>query len=301
MPKALLIATLAALTFLALPLHAQDHPLISAYPDSQQTERKLAEFDAYARIVGMKDDASLTETLEGKVTRLRYRNPKGRSTLEILANYRQALEAAGLKVDYDCVGSKACASTGVGHRQIPGWGAINGMNLGAVSDVRYFTGKMSHEGGIAYVAVGVNPSVHFVHVVEIQAMQQGLVKVDATALSQALDRDGRVVVEGIFFDTDSARLQPASHAALEEVARLLRERPQIRLYVVGHTDSQGSFAHNQRLSADRAASVVEALGSRFGVARERLSAHGVGPLSPAAGNASESGRAKNRRVEIVLQ
>jgi outer membrane protein OmpA-like peptidoglycan-associated protein len=167
--------------------------------------------------------------------------------------------------------------------------------------VRYFTGKMSHEGGTAYVAVGVNPSVHFVHVVEIQAMQQGLVKVDAAALGQALDRDGRVVVEGIYFDTDSARLQPASDAALGEIARLLRERSGIRLYVVGHTDSQGSFAHNQRLSADRAASVVEALGARFGVARERLAAHGVGPLAPAAGNASEAGRAQNRRVEIVLQ
>lgn len=298
MARSLLLVALACVT---LPLMAQDHPLLTPYPGSEQTARMVADFDAYARVVGMKDEASVTEVVEGKVTRLRYRNPKDRSTLEILANYRQALEAAGLIVDHECSGRQACASAGVGHRQIPGWTEINGMNLGAASDVRYFTGRLAHEGGTAYVAIGVNPSVHHVHVVEVREMAGGLVTVDAAALGQALDRDGRVVVDGILFDTDSARLQPASDPALEQVARLLRERPAVRLHVVGHTDSQGGFGHNQRLSADRAASVVQALSTRFGIDAGRLQAHGVGPLAPAAGNGTEAGRAKNRRVEIVLQ
>lgn len=289
---ALLVATAAG---------AQDHPLVSAYPGSTQSKREVLEYAEYQRIVGMSEDASQTETLAGKVTRLAYRNPAGRSTLEIAANYKQALERAGMRVDYECVGRNACASSGVGWRKIPSWNAINGMNVGAVADVRYFTGKFEHQGHQAYVALAINPSVHHLHVVEVQAMQQGMVVADAAALASALDRDGRVVVDGIYFDSDSARLQAASDPALEQVAKLLAERPELKLYVVGHTDSQGGFAHNQTLSAERAASVLAALVQRFGVTAARLSAHGVGPLAPAAGNAGEDGRARNRRVEIVLQ
>ena len=278
---------------------AQDHPLVSPYAGSTQQERKVADFDRYARIIGAEDEASLTESVEGTVTRLRYRNPPGRSTLEIIGNYRQALEAAGLKIDYECEGGAACASAGVGWKKIPGWTSINGMNLGAVRDVRYFTGRLQHEGGVALVSVGVNPNVHYVHVVELGEMETGLVAVDAAALGSGLDRDGRVVVEGIFFDTDSAVLKPESDAALQEVASLLQQRPTLRLYVVGHTDTQGSLAHNLQLSAARARSVMTRLGDRFGVDVNRLDPHGVGPLSPEASNRTDSGRASNRRVELV--
>lgn len=290
---------LLLLALACAPAAAQDHPLVSPYAGSTQQEREFADFDRYQRVVGAQDGASLTESVEGKVTRLRYRNPPGRSSLEVVSNYRQALEAAGLRVDYECEGSADCASTGVGHRNIPGWNSLNGMNLGAVRDVRYFTGRLQHEGGTAFVSVGVNPSVHFIHVVELGAMETGLVRVDAAALGQGLEREGRVVVEGIFFDTDSARLKPESDAALQEVASLLQQRPELRLYVVGHTDAQGRLAHNLQLSAARASSVVEALTQRFGVAAGRLDPHGVGPLSPQASNGAESGRAVNRRVELV--
>lgn len=293
--------SLPLLLLSAAALAEVDHPLLSAYPGSTLSRRETLEYAEYQRIVGMREDASLTETLAGKITRLAYRNPQGRSTLEIVANYRQALQGAGLRVDYECVGRDACASSGIGWRKIPSWNAINGMNLGAVADVRYFTGRLQHEGREAFVSVAVNPSVHHVHIVEVQGMQQGLVVADAAALASALDRDGRVAVDGIFFDTDSARLQPASFPALEQVAKLLSERRALKLYVVGHSDSQGSFGHNQKLSAERAASVLAALVERFGVAGDRLAAHGVGPLAPATGNASEAGRGRNRRVEIVVQ
>jgi len=293
--------SLPLLLLSAAALAEVDHPLLSAYPGSTLSRREALEYAEYQRIVGMREDASLTETLAGKITRLAYRNPQGRSTLELAANYRQALEGAGMRVDYDCVGRDACASSGVGWRKIPSWNAINGMNVGAVADVRCFTGRLQHEGRTAYVSVAVSPSVHHVHIVEIQAMEQGRVVADAAALGNALDRDGRVVVDGIFFDSDSARLQPASDPAIEQVALLLRQRAELKLYVVGHTDSQGGLAHNQKLSADRAASVVAELTGRHGVNPARLSAHGVGPLAPAAGNAAEAGRARNRRVEIVVQ
>ena len=295
------LAVLLAALLVATPLAAQDHPLVSPYPGSKLTDRKAADFEQYTRIIGAEGEASLTEQIEGRVTRLKYHNPEGRSPREIVANYRQALEAAGMRVDYACEGSASCRSTGVGWKQIPSWNALNGLNLGAVKDVHYVTGTLQHEGRTAIVSVGANPNVHHLHVVELQAMQTGLVVVDAAALGKGLDRDGRVVLDGIFFDTDSATLQAASDAALEQAATLLQQRPTLKLYVVGHTDAQGSLAHNLGLSKARAASVVQALTTRFGVAAGRLDPHGVGPLSPRASNAAEPGRANNRRVELVQQ
>ena len=79
----------------------------------------------------------------------------------------------------------------------------------------------------------------------------------------------------------------------------LDANPDQRFYVVGHTDSVGTFAYNQKLSADRARSVVETLKADYGIATERLEAHGVGPLVPVFSNESEAGREQNRRVELV--
>lgn len=290
----------AGLVLLASVAAHAGHPLVTTYPGSVATREDAVDYAEYPRIIGARDGANVTETVSGKLTRLAYRNPDGRSAQEIETNYREALVAAGLTIDYTCTGRDACASTGRG-RDNPGWNAINGMNVGIAADVRYFTGRVTQGGRTAYVSVAVNPSVHFVHIVEVQAMERGLVVADAAALGRALDRDGRVVVDGIYFETDSATLQAASDPALAEVARLLGTRPELRLYVVGHTDARGSFEHNQRLSAARAASVAAALVERFGIARARLSAHGVGPLAPATGNSSDDGRARNRRVEIVLQ
>lgn len=68
---------------------------------------------------------------------------------------------------------------------------------------------------------------------------------------------------------------------------------------MGHTDAVGSFNYNHDLSQARALSVVETLVTRYGVVRERLSSHGVGPLVPVFSNGSDVGRDRNRRVELV--
>jgi len=75
----------------------------------------------------------------------------------------------------------------------------------------------------------------------------------------------------------------------------------VKLYVVGHTDNTGTYEYNLDLSRRRAAAVVEALTRGHGVAAARLKAVGVGPVAPVASNATEEGRAKNRRVELVAQ
>ncbi|WP_416137988.1 OmpA family protein [Halomonas sp. HK25] len=80
-----------------------------------------------------------------------------------------------------------------------------------------------------------------------------------------------------------------------------QEPRETEVVVVDHTDNQGGFDYNIELSQRRAAAVVEALAAEYGVARDRLKHWGVGFTAPAASNATDEGRARNRRVELVLQ
>jgi OOP family OmpA-OmpF porin len=117
-------------------------------------------------------------------------------------------------------------------------------------------------------------------------------------LRKDLAATGRARLYGILFDTDSARLRGESLPTLDEVVRLLGTEASWKLTIEGHTDSTGTLAHNQTLAEERAASVKTYLVSK-GVAAERLSSVGFGQSKPVADNATELGRAQNRRVELV--
>jgi outer membrane protein OmpA-like peptidoglycan-associated protein len=132
-------------------------------------------------------------------------------------------------------------------------------------------------------------------------MEIGLVTVNADALAKDIARTGHVAIYGIYFDTGKADLKPESEPVLKEIAKLLQHNPELKLYVVGHTDNVGDLTYNMKLSQARANAVVEELVSKYGVDAKRLKAHGVGPLSPVVSNNTEEGRAKNRRVELVEQ
>ncbi len=299
-------ALVVLLSGLMLPLFAAaaapltDHPLISRYEGSELKRKDVKAFDAYSAFKGM-DASGKVPTgidLEGKVTRLLYTKPKDRSILEVFRNYEQAVEKAGGQVLFRCdQEKKECAAAYAG----PTLGKFSGLQ--AISNVngRYLLAKVEQGAQTAYVAIAVGRSFTDVHVVEVKAMQTGMVVLDAAALGDGLDQNGFVVVDGIFFDTDKSTLKPESEPALVEMAKLLKARPKLRVFVVGHTDAVGSLAHNQALSSDRAKAVVAALADRHGVERDRLDGHGVGPLAPQASNADEGGRARNRRVVMVAR
>jgi outer membrane protein OmpA-like peptidoglycan-associated protein len=141
---------------------------------------------------------------------------------------------------------------------------------------------------------------YHVLIVERQAMQQDVVA-SADVLGKGLEASGHAEVPGIFFDFGKADIKPESRPALEQVAKLLKASPSLRVWVVGHTDYVGSPETNVTLSNARAASVVKALSQQFGIDPRRLAPQGVGPYAPLTTNATEEGRAKNRRVELVAQ
>jgi outer membrane protein OmpA-like peptidoglycan-associated protein len=117
-------------------------------------------------------------------------------------------------------------------------------------------------------------------------------------LRKDLEATGRARLYGILFDTDKATIKPESLPTLDEVVTLMGAEPQWQLTVEGHTDATGAAAHNQTLSEQRAASVKAYLVSK-GVAEPRLATAGSGASVPVADNATELGRAQNRRVELV--
>lgn len=126
---------------------------------------------------------------------------------------------------------------------------------------------------------------------------------DATDPTDLLDRlttRGHVSVAGLTFDPGGTTLSADSNAALDRIARILEENPDLSVAIVGHSDNRGSLESNLRVSESRAKSVLEALVAR-GIDAERLQARGVGWLSPRRSNATEEGRAMNRRVELVLR
>ncbi|GIX37204.1 MAG: hypothetical protein KatS3mg127_0443 [Silanimonas sp.] len=269
-----------------------DHPVLSRYAGSEWIEGSNRAFDAYALIVGVDNGTPRTESLEGRVTRRVYRNPSGRSSLEILRNYRAALEGQGFRLRWSCDSATACASRGRS-----GWKSVNGMNPGVAGDLRYIAMARSTAGATTTVAVAVNPQRSFVDVVETATMDTGMVS--AEALGAALDESGAVVLEGLYFATGSADLLPDSNAAIAEAAALLKARPELRLEVQGHTDNVGNSAANLTLSRRRAQAVADALIQAHGIASSRLAVRGFGAAQPVADNATEAGRAKNRRVELV--
>ena len=106
-----------------------------------------------------------------------------------------------------------------------------------------------------------------------------------------------LVLEGVSFESDRAVLVDASRAVLDRVAISLKDWPDVRVEVAGHTDSTNTAAHNQKLSEQRAEAVRAYLIGQ-GVAADQLTAKGYGESSPIADNATPAGRKVNRRVEL---
>jgi len=119
-------------------------------------------------------------------------------------------------------------------------------------------------------------------------------------LKKQLASEGRARVYGILFDLNSATIKAESKPVLEEVLGLLQGEPSWKLTIEGHTDSTGSSEHNQKLSLQRA-DAVKAYLLGAGSAAGRLKTLGFGSTKPVADNASEMGRAQNRRVELVRE
>jgi outer membrane protein OmpA-like peptidoglycan-associated protein len=235
-----------------------------------------------------------------------------------MRNYEAALQKAGFTTVFSC--AKASCGAGddfgsmmlerVGNNFIQGssdyWAPFNYSR----ESNRYLLARGTRaDGSVVHAAVYVvdpdnqhNGGV-LVELVEGKAMETNKVSasLDASAMAKSIATDGKVAVYGVTFDTDKADIQPKSKAALDEMAKLMAADPKLKVYIVGHTDSVGDFAHNVDLSQRRAEAVARMLATSYKVDAKRLMPRGVASLAPVASNDAEAGREKNRRVELVKQ
>jgi outer membrane protein OmpA-like peptidoglycan-associated protein/tetratricopeptide (TPR) repeat protein len=108
-----------------------------------------------------------------------------------------------------------------------------------------------------------------------------------------------ITLKNVFFDTDKYEIKPQSFYELDKLADFLTANQGIKVEIGGHTDNQGSEAHNKTLSENRAKAIVKYLTDKK-ISPERLKAKGYGASQPCADNSTEEGRAKNRRTEVKI-
>ena len=106
--------------------------------------------------------------------------------------------------------------------------------------------------------------------IEAKPIQTGQVRVDANAMARAIAAQGRVALYGIYFDTGKAEGKPESKPALDEIAKLLKQNPAMKLLVVGHTDNAGDYDYNLDLSRRRAQAVTQVLTAITRLHRDRF-------------------------------
>lgn len=292
---------------------SKDHPLVSRYAGSEIIKYEQKEFDGYRLPVSRAENYQAgpkeVRALEGRVTRINYRAPNGRSTLEVFRNYEQALRGAGFELLFQCQ-DQACGA--MSHAILTQSFAYLSMLHHNDKDQQYLAARLARPEGEIHVALyvvraysigGVNQDRVFTQldVIEAKPIQTGQVRVDANAMARAIAAQGRVALYGIYFDTGKAEVKPESKPALDEIAKLLKQNPAMKLLVVGHTDNAGDYDYNLDLSRRRAQAVTQVLTAQHGIAVTRLKPVGVGYAAPVAANRAEDGRAKNRRVELVEQ
>jgi OmpA-OmpF porin, OOP family len=244
----------------------KDSPLIGRFPGSIISSCTDSDADGYDFTVVV-NQKQQTKHIGGEFHQIHYAWPKTASKSQVVHNLNLALKKAGYTFDYDS------------------------------GDYGDFTVHM----GKTWIMEEVSAGNWYQQTIVVDKELPEEVVANAAALSTGLTGAGHIVVNGILFDTGKADVKPESDPALQEVAKMLKGNPALKVYVVGHTDNVGSLAANIDLSKRRAAAVVASLTTKYGIPAAQLQPYGDGPYAPIASNDSEDGRTLNRRVELVKQ
>lgn len=299
--------------------HSADNPVVSRFAGSVIVGYQQLPYDEANLPEGPVEGSRIDKVVhvKGKVTRIVYAAPAGKSSAEVLMNFQESLRHGGFTLGYACGegrGADACGGYNFAQAAAaPIMPSVDATRNAVVellysSDdrVRYQAATLQHgssriDVGLLVTRNGDNPVGVLLQIIESGEMPKGEVTVDSAAMARGLQAEGKIALYGLHFGTDSAQLQPDSDATLKQMSDLLHQQPTLRVFIVGHTDDSGALAHNTALSQQRADAVVRALVTRYGIAAGRLAAKGLASFSPVASNHSDAGKAKNRRVELVEQ
>jgi OmpA-OmpF porin, OOP family len=278
---------------------AKDFPGIGRFAGSVITGYQVKDFDAARMQAAAFKDGNPADArrLEGRITRIAYATKPGPSILEVSRNFETQLAKAGYETLLAC-DTDACGG-------IPFTEAIDVLPIPQMwvdgFNYHYYAGRKVDGGRETYASVVVSENNREIHaqltVAELGAIENKMV--DAAAMAKGLGETGHIALYGIYFDTDKTVVKPESRPTLDQIAKLLGNQPQLNVFIVGHTDNQGAYDYNLDLSRRRAEAIAAELVKNYRIAQARLRTAGVGFLAPVGSNASDAGRALNRRVELV--
>jgi outer membrane protein OmpA-like peptidoglycan-associated protein len=286
--------------------NSKDFPSISRFPGSTIRFYEYKKFDAYKlRKAAIKKGSPAGEkgfqVLEGSVTRIVYQCPKTTSALEVYRSYETAL----LKGNFERLFT--CQDDGCGNGFGGSYPSDNAPHIRSYEkDQRYFSGRRSESEDLdvyvsLYTVFTQDGPVARLDIVEVKKMEADQVTVSAARIRNDFEKLGKAVINQVYFESGNAVLLPNSTAVIAEIARFLQENPSLKIFVVGHTDNNGGFDFNLTLSQQRADAVVKELTNVHKIQGDRVKPKGLSYLCPVATNESESGKARNRRVELIKQ
>lgn len=253
-----------------------DHPLLTRLENFyiSQCENNYNELQ-------LRTSSSKTETKEGNLFNIYYRynsdaGVKAKSALQIIKNYEIAITKNGGKMIYK-----------------------NSSSLDANLEATYYLSTKEKEYWVQLTSfAGTDNAIEAfsLNILEMNAMKQ---EVDATEMFEEINKSGFVALY-INFETGKSAIKTESQPIIDQIYEMLKQNPDLKISIEGHTDNVGTTQSNQTLSDARAKSVMNALVSK-GIIASRLKSKGWGMTKPVADNSTEEGKAKNRRVEIVKQ
>jgi OOP family OmpA-OmpF porin len=251
----------------------KDTPWFSGMPNYEIYDAEDVEFDSYNFF-----DGKNCNSVEGKKFRRIYslkEDAQKSSVIQIMRNFTNAIRSMGGTVIYEGAPQEAeCAD-------------FNGLNM--------VIGKVVKDGNEMWIEVAsFSGNDYYLTIVLKELMKQDIT---ASNMFETLNRDGHIALS-INFDTGKSTIRDESKPIIDQIVQMLKENPDLKLSVEGHTDNVGNPASNKTLSEARAKSVVTAIVSQ-GIAAGRLSSSGFGQDVPIGDNNTEEGRAVNRRVELV--
>ena len=306
----------------------KDHPAVKRFGGSVLVGYEVRNFDAVEFQTSTFKEFDLDAStrryvqpplqLEGKLTRLWYEAAGETRSLELYRNYVNELTTSGFKALYDSTKDPAAGKwtnfmvpfssskkdfiKNNRSEYVMYAAETNSLRTGTFQKDNVTVRLVSIDWSKADQTYKSRQGAYIaVDILETKAMQQNMVVVSASEIGKAITTTGKVAIYGIYFDTGKADVKPESRPSLDQIAAFLKAEPGVKLHVVGHTDSVGSFDSNLALSKRRADAVAAALVKDYGIAANRMVGNGVASLAPVASNSSDEGKAKNRRVELVPQ
>jgi len=299
-----MIRAAAALLAMALPVQGMTLPEGATLSASAESPRDTMVFP-----VGPWEANDLpTQTVEGALRREAWILPETqRTTAEILAPLRDALEEDGFNILYTC---REIDCGGFDFRYALNLLPEPDMHVD-LGDFRYLTARKSGAKDVVTLVIsraGDTGYIHISRVGESAPTRATAARAPFTAplpgpsntLIELLTGTGHAVLEDLAFATGSATLEAQAFPSLSDLATWLRADASRRIVLVGHSDAVGALDRNIALSRARAEAVLDRLATAHDVPREQMAAQGIGFLSPLASSETEAGRAANRRNEVVL-